>query len=105
LKSPVLKRYGSSALPDRVAPAGLRDSRWDLKDQAAEIVRTFQRKADATTGGALERAVGKGGGTVRIHKVDGTIEEERTYPRTKDPGSHLANEVPLHKTKNASRES
>jgi hypothetical protein len=26
-------------------------------------------------------------GSVRIHKVDGKIEEERTYPRGKDPRS------------------
>jgi Uncharacterized protein conserved in bacteria (DUF2188) len=63
----------------------LRDSRWDLKDQTGEVIRTFQRKADATAGGVLERAVRKSGGTVRIHKVDGILEEERTYPRSKDP--------------------
>ena len=60
-----------------------RDSRWDLKDQTGEIVRVFPRKADAVADGVLERAVGKSGGTVRIHKVDGT--EERTFPRSKDP--------------------
>ena len=26
-------------------------------------------------------------GSVRIHKVNGKIQEERTYPRGKDPGS------------------
>jgi hypothetical protein len=62
-----------------------RDSRWDLMDQTGEVIRTFQRKADAVAGGVLERAVGKSGGTVRIHKVDGTIAEERTYPRGSDP--------------------
>jgi hypothetical protein len=36
-----------------------RDSRWDLKDQTGEIIRTFQRKREATAGGVLERAVGK----------------------------------------------
>lgn len=62
-----------------------RDNRWDLKDQTGEIVRTFQRKRDATRGGVLERAVARTGGTVRIHKRDGILEEERTYPRARDP--------------------
>ena len=62
-----------------------RDSRCDSKDQTGEVVFTLQQKADAVAGGVLERAVGKPGGTVRIHKVDGTFEEERTFPRSRDP--------------------
>ena len=45
----------------------------------------FDRKADATKGGALADAIGKGGGSVRIRKVDNTIQEERTIPPAKDP--------------------
>ncbi|MER9474366.1 hypothetical protein [Mesorhizobium sp. M0520] len=33
----------------------------------------------------MESAVGKGGGSVRIKKLDGTIQEERTFPRSADP--------------------
>jgi hypothetical protein len=62
-----------------------RDSRWDLKDQTGEVIRTFQRKSDATASGVLEAAVGEKGGTVRIHKRDGILEEERTFPRSRDP--------------------
>ena len=37
---------------------------------------------------AIEKSrhyVGDRGGSMRIHKVDGKIQEERTYPRSKDP--------------------
>ena len=47
----------------------------------------FDKKADATKGGALSDAVGAKGGSVRIHKEDGKIQEERTYPRSRDPKS------------------
>jgi hypothetical protein len=57
---------------------------WALKDQEGAIVTTFTRKADAVDGGRLEKAIG-GSGTVRIHKQDGTFEEERTFPRAADP--------------------
>jgi len=40
--------------------------------------------AQATKAGALERAVG-GKGTVRIHKMTGKFQEERTFPRGEDP--------------------
>ena len=40
-------------------------------------------KAEALKG--LRTAVGPEGGSVRIRKVDNTIQEERTYPRSKDP--------------------
>jgi hypothetical protein len=58
---------------------------WELKDQEGGVVTTFKSKAEATSGGQLEKAIGKIGGTVRIHKEDGTFEEERTFPRAEDP--------------------
>jgi hypothetical protein len=62
----------------------LRDSRWDLKDQTGAVIATFQTKAEAVIGGKIEKAIG-GEGSVRIHKRDGTLEEERTFPRSRDP--------------------
>ncbi|MFZ3182343.1 MAG: DUF2188 domain-containing protein [Methylocystis silviterrae] len=60
--------------------------RWDLtKDRAGRPTATFDKKAEATKGGVLEKAVGKGGGSVKIQKVDGKFQEERTYPRAADP--------------------
>jgi Uncharacterized protein conserved in bacteria (DUF2188) len=58
---------------------------WALVDQSGDILRIFGTKADALTGGKLERLVGKQGGSVRIHKQDGSFEEERTFPRSRDP--------------------
>ena len=64
------------------------DKGWALKDQEGGVITTFKSKSDATTGGQLEKAIGAKGGTVRIHKDDGTFEEERTYPRAADPRDH-----------------
>ena len=59
---------------------------WALRhDGSAAIVKRFPRKADAVAGGVLGRAVGKGGGSVRIKGKNGRIQEERTYPRGADP--------------------
>ena len=57
---------------------------WELK-ASGRVVATFATKSEATDGGQLEKAVGKEGGTVRIHTEIGGIEEGRTYPRSKDP--------------------
>jgi len=63
-------------------------SRWDLtNDTTNRVVKTFQTKTEATKGGALEQAVGKSGGSVKIRKVNGAFEEERTYPASRDPTS------------------
>jgi hypothetical protein len=61
--------------------------RWVLKNEGGgKVVKTFATKAAATKGGVLEKAVG-GKGSVRIRKRNGKIQEERTYPRSADPGS------------------
>ena len=60
--------------------------RWDLENDATNrVVKTFDTKQDATKGGVLEKAVGKDGGSVKIQKVNGRFQEERTYPGTRDP--------------------
>jgi hypothetical protein len=56
---------------------------WELTDQEGAVVRIFNTKADALASGVLEKTVSQG--TVRIHNEDGTIAEERTYPRAADP--------------------
>lgn len=59
---------------------------WKLqKDGADRATKRFDTKADATAGGALSDAIGKGGGSVRIEKKHGGYEEERTFPRSRDP--------------------
>lgn len=60
--------------------------RWALENDATNgTVRTFDTKAAATRGGVLERAVGADGGSVKIQKENGRFQEERTYPRSRDP--------------------
>jgi hypothetical protein len=61
---------------------------WVLKDQEGGEVRRFASKDDALKGGALEGALGKEGGTVRIQLASGVLDEERTFPRSKDAREH-----------------
>lgn len=73
-------------LPKYTLTHNEKKDRWDLtKDGADRPSKTFDKKADATKGGALEKAVGKGGGSVKIQKKDGKFQEERTYPGSADP--------------------
>ena len=59
---------------------------WDLvNDKTDKFVKRFDTKTEATKGGALEKAVGKAGGSVKIQKEDSKFQEERTYPKSKDP--------------------
>lgn len=59
---------------------------WTLVEEgASRAKKRFARKEDATAGGALAGALGKEGGSVKIRKLDGTYQEERTFPRSKDP--------------------
>jgi Uncharacterized protein conserved in bacteria (DUF2188) len=63
-----------------------RRDRWPLKDDKSNrAVKTFDTKKEAVTGGTLRRAVGRDGGSVKIQKQNGRFQEERTYPRGKDP--------------------
>jgi hypothetical protein len=54
-----------------------------LFDHLGDLVEAFDTKADALGGGTLEKLVGAG--SLRIHRGDGPIEEERTYPLSDDP--------------------
>jgi hypothetical protein len=58
---------------------------WDLKqDKTEKVVKHFETKEDATAGGVLKRAIG-GEGSVKIEKVSGGYQEERTFPDSEDP--------------------
>jgi len=60
--------------------------RWNLeRDTTNQTVKTWETKADATARGELKRAVGPGGGSVKIQKTNGRYQEERTFPRSADP--------------------
>ncbi len=59
---------------------------WTVSRQgASRATKRFGTNAEATIGGAISKAVGKAGGSVRIKKENGRIQEERTFPRSKDP--------------------
>lgn len=60
--------------------------KWVLEnDKTNKVVKSFETKEDATSGGVLKKAVGKDGGSVKIQKANGRFQEERTFPKSKDP--------------------
>ena len=59
---------------------------WVLREQGASRARKrFATKSAALSAGVLADALGKIGGSVRIKKENGRIQEERTFPRSRDP--------------------
>jgi hypothetical protein len=63
-----------------------KSDKWTLKnDRTNRVEQTFGTKARAMSGGVLKRAVGRDGGSVKIQKENGRLQEERTYPGRKDP--------------------
>lgn len=62
--------------------------RWDLReDKSRQVIRSFKTKANAKKGGVLKKLLGKPGGSVKFELEKGGYDEERTYPRKKDPKS------------------
>lgn len=60
--------------------------KWVLEnDQTNRVERTYDTKEKATQRGALRRALGPDGGSVKIQKKSGAYQEERTFPKSKDP--------------------
>jgi uncharacterized protein DUF2188 len=60
--------------------------KWTLKnDRTNRVEKTFGTKARAMSGGVLKRAVGRAGGSVKIKKENGRLQQERTYPGSRDP--------------------
>lgn len=61
---------------------------WDLEsDKSGKVIKRFDTKEDATKGGVLKKAIGKDGGSVKIQKENGRYQEERTFPKSRDPKS------------------
>jgi hypothetical protein len=61
-------------------------SSWNLKAGKEVVKKLGTVKTEAVS--KLAKTVTKeGGGSVRIRNTDGTISEERTYPRSADPRS------------------
>ena len=79
-----------------------KSDRWRLeKEGSNRAKRTFDTKEDALKN--LRGAVGPHGGSVRIRKVDNTIQAERTYPRSKDPKSSKDPKDPKTRSKDPKR--
>jgi hypothetical protein len=60
---------------------------WKLAAEGSgRILDIFRTKAEAIMScGDIIRERDGGVGSLKIHKADGTIEEERTFPRAQDP--------------------
>lgn len=73
-------------LPKFTLEKNERKDTWDLRnDKTDKLVKSFDTKGAATKGGALEKAIGPEGGSVKIQKENGRYQEERTYPGSADP--------------------
>lgn len=60
--------------------------KWELKeDKASQVFKSFKTKENATKGGVLKKILGPEGGSVKIKKLNERFQEERTYPKSKDP--------------------
>lgn len=59
---------------------------WELtNDKTNKVIKTFETKSEATTGGILKKVLGEAGGSVKIKLENNKIQEERTYPDKADP--------------------
>lgn len=75
-----------STLPKFTLNFNEKKESWDLrKDKTDKLIKSFVTKAKATKKDALRKALGKAGGSVKIQKENGRFQEERTYPKSKDP--------------------
>ncbi|MEF3691711.1 MAG: DUF2188 domain-containing protein [Candidatus Moraniibacteriota bacterium] len=75
-------------LPKYTLDYNEKKDKWELEnDKTDKVIKTFETKEEATAGGALRKVLGKEGGSVKIQKQDGKFQEERTFPKSKDPKS------------------
>lgn len=75
-----------SKLPKYTLSFDQKKQDWKLqKDGSDRATKRFETKADGTAGGVLSDAIGKEGGSVMIEKKHGGYQEERTFPRDRDP--------------------
>lgn len=79
-------RMAKKILPKFTLDYNEKKERWELTNDATDrVVKSFEKKAEATVGGALAKALGAAGGSVKIQKENGRIQEERTFPPEADP--------------------
>ncbi|MCD6232800.1 DUF2188 domain-containing protein [bacterium] len=74
------------ALPKYTLKYNEDKEKWSLEnDRTNRTLKNFNTKEDAIKGGVLKKVLGSNGGSVKIQKMNGRYQEERTYPRSKDP--------------------
>lgn len=57
---------------------------WELTESGSRtVIKAFATREQAVE--ASRAYVKEHSGSLKIHRTDGTIEEERTYPRSADP--------------------
>jgi hypothetical protein len=56
---------------------------WELAEEGGTSVATYETREEAMQDS--RRTVAQTTGSLTIHRADGTVEEERTYPRSADP--------------------
>ena len=59
--------------------------KWEFKTEGGAVISTFDTKEQALEGS--RRTVERETGSLKIHRADGTFEEERTFPRFEDPAT------------------
>jgi hypothetical protein len=57
--------------------------RWELTEEGGSAVATYDSKEEGIE--SSRRVVAEESGSLKIHHADGTVDEERTCPRSKDP--------------------
>ena len=63
-----------------------KDDNWKLvNDKTNKVLEVFDTKSEALKSGVLKDVLGSEGGSVKIKKEDNKFQEERTYPKDKDP--------------------
>lgn len=62
-----------------------KDGEWKFgKENSSKSIKNFDTKSSAMD--YAKDYMNKNSGSLKIHGVDGKIQEERTYPKSKDPG-------------------
>jgi hypothetical protein len=75
-------------LPKYTVEFDERREKWELQQNSTgKVIKRTDTKAEMTAGGVMKKAVGKEGGSVMVQKASGGYQEERTYPRKRDPRS------------------
>lgn len=75
-----------SKLPKYTLSYDKEKKEWKLNnDKTNRVVNRFETKESAVTRGILRKAVRGKGGSVKINTLRNEYQEERTYPKSKDP--------------------